>query len=116
MLKNSFYTIKQIVSEGNSHNVLVAINPQHSIFEGHFPEQPVVPGVCTLQIIKECACKVMGKELRYSTILSCKFSSMIIPSNNTIEISMVIKDSAIQASVLQDGNSMLKLKANFVEV
>ena len=32
--------------------VQVMLNPQHAIYSGHFPQQPVVPGVCMLQIIK----------------------------------------------------------------
>ena len=26
--------------------VQVMLNPQHAIYNGHFPQQPVVPGVC----------------------------------------------------------------------
>ena len=26
--------------------VQVMLNPQHAIYSGHFPQQPVVPGVC----------------------------------------------------------------------
>ena len=32
--------------------VQVMLNPQHAIYNGHFPQQPVVPGVCMLQMIK----------------------------------------------------------------
>ena len=38
--------------------VQVMLNPQHVIYNGHFPQQPVVPGVCMLQIIKECIEKI----------------------------------------------------------
>lgn len=114
MFKTPFYTILQIDSVENSHSVMVKLNTTHPIYQGHFPEHPVVPGVCTLQIIKECVAKISHKELTYSTIPSCKFTSLIIPTEEPIELKLNLdSDLVCNASVLVGGTSVLKLKANF---
>ena len=52
--------------------VQVMLNPQHAIYSGHFPQQPVVPGVCMLQIIKECVEKIQQAPLQYKLSLTIK--------------------------------------------
>lgn len=59
--------------------VQIELNPQHDIYAGHFPQQPVVPGVCMLQIIKECMESICQTTLQYKQIASCKFLSAINP-------------------------------------
>ena len=83
MLLPDFYNIKQIVSEGNTHTVAVRLNKQHPIYNGHFPCTPVTPGVCTLQVIKECAQEIIGYPLTTCNVASCKFVGMIIPDKHS---------------------------------
>lgn len=67
---------------GNTVKVLLEINPAHAIFEGHFPGQPVVPGVCLMQMVKEIAEKVLGKETRLVKADQVKFLALLIPAEN----------------------------------
>lgn len=114
MFKGTLFTIQEIIPSDRGHCIKVQLNPEHHIFEGHFPEQPIVPGVCTLQIIKECVEEIMDKPLIYSSISSCKFTSMILPSTDIIEITVNLNDTLLTASVSSNGNVVLKLKANLL--
>ena len=62
MLLNDFFTINDKVSSETEIWAELYINATHKIFEGHFPNQPVVPGVCMMQMIKEILEQVIGKE------------------------------------------------------
>ena len=54
MLLDNFYTILSSEQpDETSGTVLLELNPDHAIYQGHFPAHPVVPGVCLLQLIKE---------------------------------------------------------------
>ena len=53
MLLNNFFTINDKVSSATEIWAELFINADHKIFEGHFPNQPVVPSVYIIQIIKE---------------------------------------------------------------
>ncbi|SCB81572.1 3-hydroxyacyl-[acyl-carrier-protein] dehydratase [Chitinophaga costaii] len=79
MLENSFYTITQEERGDNSIAVTVRLDAGHSIFAGHFPGQPVVPGVCMMQIVKE----LLDKGTAQNTLLrhgsNIKFLNFIDP-------------------------------------
>ena len=54
-LLDNFYIIHRSEKvQEESFSVEVELLPNHAIYGGHFPGQPVVPGVCTLTIIREC--------------------------------------------------------------
>ena len=51
------FTLKDTPATGSLESeVWVEIDPTHPIFEGHFPDQPVLPGVCMVQIALTIAC------------------------------------------------------------
>lgn len=79
VLEGSFYRIIKLESQENSYIIEVELNPEHEIYKGHFPEQAVVPGVCTLTIIRECLSKALGKDLVFDSIKECKYISALIP-------------------------------------
>jgi 3-hydroxyacyl-[acyl-carrier-protein] dehydratase len=56
MLLDNFYTIlSSESSDSTTWTIQIELNPDHTVYQGHFPEHPVVPGVCLLQLIKEWA-------------------------------------------------------------
>lgn len=79
MLENSFYTIiRQDTSPGNV-KALLSINKDHKILQGHFPGQPVVPGVCMVQIVKELLERQTNKKLLLNEADNIKFLSVMDP-------------------------------------
>ncbi len=80
MLLNDFYRITK--TENKSGNDIISeieINPEHEIFKGHFPGNPVMPGVVSLQIIKEAVSLHTGKDLMLKQAKNIKFTAMIKP-------------------------------------
>jgi 3-hydroxyacyl-[acyl-carrier-protein] dehydratase len=57
----------------------IALNPGHGIFSGHFPGQPVLPGVCMIQIVKELLEKCVGAALSLEKADQIKFLTVIDP-------------------------------------
>ena len=121
-LLNDFYTILNSNSTDGGTSVLVKINKEHSIFEGHFPNHPVTPGVCTMQIIKELSEEHFGKELMLKTARNVKFMAIINPEENDevrFDLSfepVVDGEISIKATVLIDENPALKFGGNFKEI
>lgn len=115
-LENNFYTINNIEQKSDdAFAVEVTILPEHQIYEGHFPQQPVVPGVCTLTIIRECIGNILSKEVSFSSIKECKYVSALIPQEDLrIMINLTISESKVTALVerVDDQQTVLKLKAN----
>jgi 3-hydroxyacyl-[acyl-carrier-protein] dehydratase len=54
-------------------------------FQGHFPEQPVMPGICMFELIKVLLYKGTGKKYKLEKVGNSKFFSPII-NDETIQI------------------------------
>ena len=51
MLLDHFYTIlSSELSDSTTWTIQVELNSEHTVYQGHFPGHPVVPGVCLLQL------------------------------------------------------------------
>lgn len=79
MLINDFYKVADEQMESNSYSCKVIFDAAHDIFRGHFPAQPVVPGVCMLQIVKESLQRQTGKQLLIRNAGNVKFLQLITP-------------------------------------
>jgi 3-hydroxyacyl-[acyl-carrier-protein] dehydratase len=84
ILLGDFFNILSLEDNGGEMNASIEINADHKIFEGHFPNQPVVPGVCMMQIVKEIIEQALEKETILSTAAEMKFLAIIDPTQNNI--------------------------------
>jgi len=87
---NDFYTYKILESGAGKINASITINDNHPVFEGHFPGNPVTPGVTQVEMIRKILSDYVGKPLMLTLAKSIKFSAAIIPTVNT-EIMLTIK-------------------------
>jgi len=62
MLIKNLYKIESFHYKNQQLKAEIFINKEHEIFKGHFPNNPVMPGVCMIQIIKE----LTEKEIKFS--------------------------------------------------
>ena len=76
---NNFYELKSHESENNIFRAIITLNKDHEIFQGHFPGNPVTPGVCMMQIVKDLAEKFTGSKLFLKTASNVKFMAIINP-------------------------------------
>lgn len=80
MLNNSFYQVINKQETDGRITLTVEFNAAHKIFEGHFPGQPVVPGVCMLQMIKEQLAGHIQKQIILREAAQVKYLNMITPA------------------------------------
>ena len=91
MLLDNFYTILSSESSDSTiWTIQVKLNPGH----------PVVPGVCLLQLIKECVEDIRQQKLQIAQVSSCKFLSAINPIE-TPHISVALTFKEIEEGTLQ---------------
>ena len=120
ILLNDFFTINDTVSSETEIWAELFINADHKIFEGHFPNQPVVPGVCMMQMIKEILEQVIGKETNLVQAADMKFLAVINPiENNLIHASIKYASNEsgainVVASLFKDELVHFKFKGQFV--
>ena len=106
MLLTDFYTIDHTIPSDSGTMFHIKLNPNHVIYSGHFPGQPVLPGVCTLQIIKECVQQLVHTKLQYAQIALCKFLRYVDPAQ--------CNEMALNISVNKKEDGTFQLVANGV--
>lgn len=104
MLNNDFFSITDFQQEENTVKATLVLNPEHLIFEGHFPDFPVVPGVCMMQMMREVMEKVLNKKTNIKKADHLKFLSLINPQETTVV------DTVLTYKNLEDGNISVDAK------
>ncbi|WP_438710411.1 3-hydroxyacyl-ACP dehydratase [Aquimarina muelleri] len=119
MLLKDFYKTNTLITVGNISTVTITINKNHKIFKGHFPGNPVTPGVCMIQIIKELVEGIVEEELFMESSSNIKFMAIINPEKNpdlvlTLDI-IKIEDNRYKVKNVTtfEDTIALKLTANF---
>lgn len=84
MLIEGLYTIQSLEQNEEEVNAQVKLHAEHDVFKGHFPGNPIMPGVCMIQMIKELTEKVTGKALFLSVATNVKFMAKINPEENEV--------------------------------
>jgi 3-hydroxyacyl-[acyl-carrier-protein] dehydratase len=113
------YKIATSFSQGDELKATVIFNANHSLFTGHFPGNPVVPGVVQVQIIKELAEMHAGRKLLLSHAKNIKFLSLISPVvNPKAELNLHFgtkeaNDYPVQASIRAGETVFMKFSGIF---
>ncbi len=118
MLIEGLYTIENFQKEGQEVIAAIKLNKDHEIFKGHFPGNPVMPGVCMLQIIKELTEQATTKNLFLSISSNIKFMAIINPEVNPdllLKISIAEIEDGIKIKNVSsfEETVALKLSATF---
>lgn len=112
MLIRDFYTISDFREEGGQYHAQLRLNKDHELFSGHFPGNPVTPGVVLMQLFKEAAQKGFGQELQLIRASNVKFMAVVNPGKDpelVLEFRLKEQDSQISLSGLArngSGNAM----------
>jgi len=85
MLQNSLYYIVQ--NEQNEYTI--RFNASHPIFAGHFPNHPIVPGACLVQMAEELVAATEDVPLHCTALRNLRFNRPITPEQ---EVTYIIKN------------------------
>jgi 3-hydroxyacyl-[acyl-carrier-protein] dehydratase len=119
MLLQDFYKIISLEKTAESkYLAMILINEQHEVFKGHFPGNPIMPGVCMMQIIKELTEQITESSLFMQSLSNVKFMALINPFN-TPELRLELdvtptEDNLIKVKNVSYFNETVALKLSSV--
>jgi 3-hydroxyacyl-[acyl-carrier-protein] dehydratase len=120
MTKEPLFKVASFAHEGSFVNAILNIDGDNDIFKGHFPDQPVVPGACMLQIVKDTMAGALNSSIRLVKADNIKFLSLVQPSTGALQlqISYLLTDNDIKLNATLTANESvcMKLQATFVKV
>ncbi|MCC2591311.1 3-hydroxyacyl-ACP dehydratase [Chryseobacterium sp. MFBS3-17] len=116
-LLKDFYTVKSCTGNG-LYTAEITLNPEHEIFRGHFPGNPVAPGVCMIQMIKELTENILKRPLFLSSASNVKFMAIINPEETpdlSLELDLKEEEDGVRVkNVTRFGETIaLKMSVQF---
>lgn len=122
MLRDDFYTVHNETTEEHSLSATLQLNAAHDIFKGHFPSIPVVPGVCSMQIIRELTEKATERRLVLKKADFLKFLGVITPTA-TPELNAAVSwqdaengELSVSGTLFKDETVFLKFRGSFASL
>lgn len=113
MKPEELYHLTDCGREGEEYLFEAELNPGHPVFKGHFPGRPVMPGVCTIRLVRECVSKISGCPVMFSAIRSCKFLSAVVPvAGARMQVKFSFGEDKLQCRVFYCETQVLKLSAS----
>lgn len=67
-----------VQSAEQEYTCTIEFDPAFAGFDGHFEGNPIVPGVCLIELARVHAEQVLNRELRTETINQCRFRSPVL--------------------------------------
>ena len=83
-LLDSLYTIVSETANESGHEFELKLNPEHFIYQAHFPGEPITPGVCIMQIAVELFEVALKTPIALNTVKNIKFLRIISPNEVTV--------------------------------
>lgn len=119
MLVKDYYKIEQVTKVADEYKYCISLNRECKVYEGHFPGTPVSPGVCNIQMVKECAEQVVGCQLLMNNLQMCRLTTLVTPIEHPqVEVCMTIQQEdnvyKLKASIGMGDDKYLDMKAELV--
>lgn len=92
-LQDDFFKITDVQTGDNSASYRLKLNADHFIYAAHFPRNPITPGVCIIQMVKELAELHRQQKFFLHKVSSVRFQNVINPlEHGTITIEFGLED------------------------
>lgn len=82
LLKDKYFKIEDNQQGDNNAHFLVTLLADCDVYRGHFPGNPVSPGVCNIEMIRECFDMLVEDEPRIKSIDRCRLTAVASPKES----------------------------------
>ncbi len=94
------FTIENITSTEEGLTAQLRLDASYAVFEGHFPERPVLPGVCQMYALREVLSRFHGREMQWESVRDLKFLSPVLPPED-VELTLSVKETPAEEGKLK---------------
>ena len=101
--------LKNFSVDGDTATAELLFPETFSGFQGHFPAQPILPGVCQMMLVMVMADRMYDRRMEMSAVTNAKFVSVVQP-DQPIEIKCTLKDGRLGASLTSTGARVAEFK------
>ncbi|MCG8581703.1 MAG: hypothetical protein MI866_17395 [Bacteroidales bacterium] len=119
MLIDSFFTYSIKSKTETGFVAELTLKTDSPVYQGHFPQMPVTPGVCQVQMLKEVLSEQLKADYQLMKARDVKFLNLINPNESNVFLLDVgikpIDDSSINVTALMhsDDTKCMKVRATY---
>ncbi|MCQ2351062.1 MAG: hypothetical protein MJ003_03710 [Paludibacteraceae bacterium] len=111
-MKNYYHIVNQSVSSNQTYMFEIALHPDCTIYEGHFPSKPIAPGACNIEMIRQCASKAQNKYIHFASVDTCKFLMLINPlEHKALNLAITFNSNTVSATLSVEASVAIKFRA-----
>jgi 3-hydroxyacyl-[acyl-carrier-protein] dehydratase len=117
---NDFFTYEIKQQDQDTIVAKVTIDANHSLYKGHFPDQPVTPGVVLIEILRQIISGCLNSNMMLTGAKEIKYLTPVLPTETTIieyQINYSKSEGAYSVNcVISQGEKIFtKIKGEFRE-
>ena len=101
--------LRNFVVEGDVATAEISFPSSFSGFQGHFPEQPVLPGVCQIGAAVALAGRMRGTRQVLAEIINAKFVAMVVP-DQLLQLRGTLADGLLRVGITSGGERVAEFK------
>lgn len=114
IFKDGLYEILERRNTAEGTLFSIELNGGHPVYQAHFPNMPITPGVCLVQICKELAETIIGVPSHIESVKNVKFISVLAPDdaspvNILISLDKTARCCSIKALISRDEEIYAKI-------
>ncbi|GHT24647.1 3-hydroxyacyl-ACP dehydratase [Bacteroidia bacterium] len=93
-LQDDFFKVTDVQTGANTARYSVQLNAEHPVYAAHFPGNPITPGVCIIQMVKELVESFRQQTLFLKKLASVRFLNVINPlEHGTVKVEFGVESS-----------------------
>ncbi len=101
--------LKKIAGDGNEATADISFPQTFTGFRGHFPDRPILPGVCQIGIALAMAERMSGKPQTLVEVIKAKFVSVVTP-DQLLTVQCQLEDDLLRTTLSSGEKRIGELK------
>ena len=116
ILRDNLYKILGRETIAEKESFIIVLNPSCLIYAAHFPNMPITPGVCIIQMVEELLGELTKSSQQLIKIKNAKFLSVLKPEEQKVIVtfSPLREENGIFSSqaIISDSNNNVYAKVS----
>ena len=116
---DELFTVQSTEDNENGFTAQLRCNPDHLIYQAHFPGNPITPGACLLQTAGELLQRQLGKPLYLKASKNVKYINVLPPAADKVvsftfsDLTQTESECDVQVVIADEASVYTKMSLSF---
>ena len=101
--------IQQVTKDDNKISATLCFDNDFVGFKGHFPQNPILPGICFLETVLVLIQQLKGRTVRMSELIVSKFFAVVTPCQEVL-VECTLTEDIVIAHIKKDTQKICQIK------